>query len=142
MGHFLEWYTNPDVLFYSEGPATMPYGPEIIRRMNGKLSELGETYIIEVKENGAWKPIGDASITKDKTPITIGAEEYWNRGIGTRVLDMLIRRARDIHIKKLFVSGIYEYNQRSMHVYSKLGFKETGRVNENGYELVKMELEL
>ncbi|MCL5102147.1 MAG: hypothetical protein M1544_02220, partial [Candidatus Marsarchaeota archaeon] len=50
MGHFLEWYSNPDVLFYSEGPRAMPYGPDVIERMNKALSEIGEAYIIEIKE--------------------------------------------------------------------------------------------
>ncbi len=142
MSFFLEWYTNPDVLFYSEGPKTMPYGPDVIERMNKALSEIGEAYVIEVKESGSWKPIGDASITKDKTPITIGAEEYWGRGIGTKVLNLLIKRAREIGLKELKVGGIYEYNTRSMKLYSKAGFVETGRVEEDGYVSIRMELKL
>ena len=109
MSFFLEWYTNPDVLFYSEGPKTMPYGPDVIERMNKALSEIGEAYVIEVKESGSWKPIGDASITKDKTPITIGAEEYWGRGIGTKVLNLLIPGVEHVRpprvIAKLFVEN-------------------------------------
>lgn len=142
MGSFLEWYTNPDVLFYSEGPKTLPYGPDVIKRMQQKLSELGEAYIIEILENGKWKAIGDASITNDKTPITIGAEEYWGRGIGTKVLRLLLGRARELGMKKLKVSGIYEYNARSLRLYSNAGFVETGRGNEDGYEKVEMEIEL
>ncbi|MCL4372424.1 GNAT family N-acetyltransferase [Candidatus Marsarchaeota archaeon] len=142
MGYFLEWYANPDVLFYSEGPKAMPYGPEVIERMNKELSEIGEAYVIEINENGSWKPIGDASITKEKTPITIGAEEYWGRGIGTRVLALLIKRAREIGMERLKVSGINEYNARSIKLYSRAGFVETGRAKENGYESIRMELTL
>ena len=61
-------------------------------------------------------PIGDASITIEKTPITIGVEEYWEKGLGTKVLAMLISRAREIGLKKLKVSGIYEYNERSLRL--------------------------
>lgn len=142
MGSFLEWYTNPDVLFYSEGPKAMPYDSDVIHRMCAKLSELGEAYIIEVEENGTWKAIGDASITKDKTPITIGAEEYWGKGIGTRVLGLLIERARQLKLEKLKVSRINEYNARSLKLYTRAGFKISGRAVEDGYEIVKMELEL
>ncbi len=142
MGFLLEWYTNPDVLFYSEGPKTLPYGPDVIERMNKSLSEIGEAYVIEVKENESWKPIGDASITKDKTPITIGAEEYWGRGIGTKVLNLLIKRAREIGLKELKVGGIYEYNARSIKLYSKAGFIETERKEEDGYTCISMKLEL
>ena len=143
MGLFLEWYSNPDLLFYSEGPKVMtPYGPDVIERMVKSLSEIGECYIIEISEFGAWKPLGDASITKDKTPIAIGNEEYWGRGIGTRVLGILIRRARELGMKKLKVGGIYEYNARSLKMYAKAGFVETGRENEEGYEVIKMEMDL
>ncbi|MEM0154286.1 MAG: GNAT family protein [Methanothrix sp.] len=142
MGFFLEWYTNPDVLFYSEGPKALPYGPDMIESMNKSLSEIGEAYVIEINENGSWKPIGDASITKGKTPITIGAEEYWGMGIGTKVLSLLVKRARGLGLEKLKVGGIYEYNARSLKLYSKAGFIETGRIKKDGYELIQMELKL
>ena len=70
MSNFLEWYANPDVLYYSDNPEARPYSPDNVRMMYHELSELGEAYIIEIMENNSWKPIGDAYITKSKTPIT------------------------------------------------------------------------
>ena len=93
-------------------------------------------------EKDVWTPIGDASITMEKTPITIGVEEYWEKGLGTKVLAMLISRARKIWLKKLKVSGIYEYNERSLRLYRKAGFSETEHFEEDSYNCIKMELEL
>ncbi len=142
MNSFLLWYNAPNVIFYSEGPKVMPYGREIIERMVKILSEIGENYIIEIYKKDMWTPIGDASITKEKTPITIGVEEYWGKGLGTKVLGMLISRAREIGLKKLKVSGIYEYNERSLRLYRKAGFSETEHFEEDGYNCIKMELVL
>lgn len=139
---FLLWYNTPEVIFYSEGPKVMPYGREVIERMINVLSEIGECYLIEVFKEHTWTPIGDASITTKKTPITIGVKEYWGNGFGTRVLALLINRAREIGLKKLVVSGIYEYNERSLRLYSKAGFTETDRFEEDGYNCIKMELKL
>ena len=142
MSSFLAWYSSPDVIYYSEGPNVKPYGKNVIKRMFKVLSEIGEYYVIEIREDGAWKSIGDASITPNRIPITIGVKEYWGKGFGSRVLLLLINRAREIGLKELVVSGIYEYNERSLHLYSKAGFSKTERFEENGYNCIKMELKL
>ena len=142
MSNFLEWYANPDVLYYSDNPEARPYSPDNVRMMYHELSELGEAYIIEIMENNSWKPIGDAYITKSKIPITIGADRYWGKGIGTKVLALLIKRARELGMKKLHVESINEYNQRSLRLYSKAGFRETIITEKRGYKTISMELDL
>ena len=42
-----------------------------------------------------------------RIPITIGVTEHWGKGFSSRVLLLLIKRARAIGLKKLEVSGIY-----------------------------------
>ena len=68
--------------------------------------------------------------------------EHWGKGFSSRVLLLLIKRARAIGLKKLEVSGIYENNERSLRLYSKAGFSEIERFEENGYDCIKMELVL
>ena len=142
MNSFLAWYGSPEVIHYSEGPNVKPYGKDVIERMFKVLSEIGEYYIIEIREEESWKPIGDAGITAKRIPIVIGVTEYWGKGFGSKVLLLLIKRARAIGLKKLEVSGIYEYNERSLRLYSKARFLETERFEGNGYNCIKMELVL
>ena len=49
---------------------------------------------IEVKEKGEWFPIGDVTLSQDNFPIVIGNPTYQHRGIGKKVLSILIELAR------------------------------------------------
>jgi GNAT superfamily N-acetyltransferase len=73
--------------------------------------ERGEVYIIEVREApGLWTPIGDVSLTPETVPIVIGVPAYRNRGLGKRVLRLVIRRARDLGWARLKTKGIWTRN--------------------------------
>ena len=52
---------------------------------------------------------------------------YRDLGIGTEMLRTLISQAKTMCLKLLKLS-VYSSNERAIHVYNKLGFKETGRI--------------
>lgn len=133
----LEWYQNPDVLYYSEGVTETCYDMEVITNMYSFLSSIGELYFIEILENGIWKVIGDATLSEKTMPIVIGYKEYWGKGIGKKVIGALIIRAKELGIKKIQLSGIYIYNERSKNMFMSLGFKKTSQDdNKEKFELV------
>jgi RimJ/RimL family protein N-acetyltransferase len=62
--------------------------------------------------------------------IGIGEREYWDKGLGTEVMQIIARYAFDelgLHRLSLNVFG---YNSRAIRVYEKAGYKIEGRVAE------------
>ena len=51
--------------------------------------------------------------------------KYWNKGIGTKTCQLLIDYSRNVlRLDALYVTVLYT-NYRALHLYKKLGFKET-----------------
>jgi RimJ/RimL family protein N-acetyltransferase len=53
-------------------------------------------------------------------------EQYCNQGIGTLMLQKMIEWAKNNGIEKIMLN-VMAINERAIHVYKKLGFKEEGR---------------
>lgn len=128
----LPWYSDPEVLRYSEG-ITEPYDISTVTRMYRYLLDNGELYVIEIIGDDGWKPIGDVCLMKDSLPIVIGEPRFRSSGIGGRVISLLICRAKDLGWKELRIKHIYEYNIRSIRLFTSAGFVCTGeRTESNG----------
>jgi len=131
----LPWYQDMEVLKYTAGiERSDPYDRETVRSMYHYLMSIGECYIIEVKEKSSWFPIGDVTLSEETIPIVIGKKEYWGRGIAKKVLLYLIRRAKEIGYTRIRAKEIYDFNHRSLNLFSSLGFKEV-RKTEHGIEM-------
>lgn len=138
----LPWYSDPEVLRYSEAREES-YDLETVKRMYAYLIGNGEMYIIEVREETMWAPVGDACLMKDSIPIVIGVQKYRSRGLGRRVLGLLIERAGSLGWNELKVKGIYSYNERSLRLFSSFGFTETARMERSdGIVEIAMRLQL
>ena len=48
-------------------------------------------------------------------------------GIGTKILNTLITQAKRYSLQMLILS-VFSTNERAIHVYKNVGFKETGRI--------------
>jgi RimJ/RimL family protein N-acetyltransferase len=58
-------------------------------------------------------------------------EAYTNKGIGASLIKSLIEWAKeDIRVEKISLE-VFSNNERAIHLYSKLGFKEEGRLVKN-----------
>jgi RimJ/RimL family protein N-acetyltransferase len=122
----LPWYRDPEVMWLSEGDASAQYDVDTIGRMYRYLLERGEAYIIELLCGDAWCAVGDAALCPNLIPIVIGVPEFRSKGIGSRVLRLLIARARALGWKRIGVSGVYTYNPRARRMYEGTGFRVTG----------------
>lgn len=121
----LPWYQDSGVLNYSEGEGTLPYDLATVERMYSHLAKIGEVYIIEIIKDGSWVPIGDATLAKNMLPIVIGREEFRGKGIGKRVIRILIERAKELKWQQVKISKIYSYNFASKALFEGLGFIKT-----------------
>lgn len=133
----LPWYQDMEVLKYTAGvERTVPYDRETVIRMYRYLMSIGECYLIEVKEQSSWFPIGDVTLSEETIPIVLGRKEYWGRGIAKQVLGYLIQRAKDLGYTRIRAKEIYAFNDRSLALFRSLGFKELRKTGHG----VEMEL--
>lgn len=59
--------------------------------------------------------------------IGLGERDYWGQGYGTDAMRVLIRYAfEELNLKRISLT-VFEYNQRAINSYRKLGFQEEGR---------------
>lgn len=139
----LPWYQDEEVLYYSEGVGTSPYDIDIIERMYSYLRKIGEVYIIEVNQNEGWTPIGDVTLSKDMIPIVIGSKDYRGKGVGKRVISLLIERAKELNWNEMKVNKVYSYNVSSKKMFERLGFKKVAKkFDDKGREYSCFELRL
>jgi RimJ/RimL family protein N-acetyltransferase len=52
-------------------------------------------------------------------------KDHWNRGIGSRLLESLIRYARENGIELIYLD-VRSDNSSAVHLYEKYGFRKTG----------------
>ena len=58
----------------------------------------------------------------------IGETEYWSKGYGTDVMNILLRFAfTEINLRRVTL-GVFEYNPRAIRSYEKAGFRHEGRL--------------
>ena len=124
----LPWYSDPEVMLFSEGDAGARYDAEMIGKMYDYLTGIGELYIIELELDGAWRAVGDATLAPDTLPIVIGAAQHRSRGIGARVMQLLEQRARELGWRELRTKGVRTYNERSRRLFIGAGFVQDGDV--------------
>ncbi|MHB9144547.1 MAG: GNAT family N-acetyltransferase [Symbiobacteriia bacterium] len=128
------WYHDPEVLRLSEGDGTPPYDAAMVERMYRYLSDHGELYVIEIQDGeGGWRAIGDAALCRDSLPLVIGQPEYRSKGLGKRVLGLLIERAQELGWTELQAKRVFSYNLRSRRLFERAGFTLAGTgVDEEG----------
>lgn len=73
-------------------------------------------------------------------------KDYWNIGIGSAVMEELIKFAKDKESIKIISLGVREYNINAIKLYEKYGFKKIGthknyfNIEETYYDEILMDL--
>lgn len=132
-----KWNADPEVLYWTEGDTdnlNLSYTPDTVHQIYGGVSKNAFCFLIEVDN----KPIGECWLQKMNLPnvlamyasttdvrridMCIGEKDYWNKGLGTEVIRMLIDFAfYDEHVDVLHCF-CEDYNKRSQRMWQKNGF--------------------
>jgi RimJ/RimL family protein N-acetyltransferase len=118
------WYQDMESLKLIDGEEAIPYTMERLQEMYGYLNNHGELYFIEKKISENYIPVGDVTFWKDDMPIVI-AKKFRNQGIGKKVVQCLIHRAKALGYKQIHIQQIYHYNTGSQKLFQGCGFKKT-----------------
>ncbi len=133
MEKMLEGYNDPVVYQNSEGifdPEKIP-DRNYIERMCKYLESVGELYVIQIFENGAYSSIGDVTIKSDNPPITIWQEEYRGIGIGSKAMTAVIKRLSALGYSKITGTVIFKWNVASQRMHEHIGFYRIGEAGNN-----------
>jgi RimJ/RimL family protein N-acetyltransferase len=86
------------------------------------LEQHGELYYIESLTNGSYNTIGDVTLCHRDLPIVIGDPAYRGKGVGSRVIWILLQRAFAHGMTVVTVEDIYDDNIGSQRAFQKCGF--------------------
>ena len=98
------------------------------------LEEMQEGYNFAVVEKSLDELMGSCGFTDvnnihgtAELGIFIGNKNYWDRGYGTEACRLLLDFGFNILNLNNIMLSVYEYNDRALKCYEKLGFNEIGR---------------
>ena len=118
----LPWYQDPEMVYLVDGERK-PYTPDLLARMYSYLDHAGELYFIEAFEDGAFRPIGDVTFWQEDMPIVIGDPRWRGKGVGRRVISVLVAHGKAPGYSALYVREIYDFNIASRKCFESVGFR-------------------
>ncbi len=129
-----KWYSDPEVLYWTEFEEVEPYTPEIVEKMYQAVSQKALCFAVEANGN----TIGDCWLQEMNLPeviamypagtdirridMAIGEKDYWGKGIGSIFVKMLIDYAFRVQKVDVLHCLCADYNLRSRRMWQKYGF--------------------
>ncbi|MDP3052610.1 MAG: GNAT family N-acetyltransferase [bacterium] len=143
--YFAKWWRNKELLKLTSGILDSISDKKVEKYfLNILNSKTDYNFILTLNK----KAIGHISLVKrnnkwHETQIVIGEKKYWNKGYGTKTIQILIKKAEQLGISKIFLE-VRPTNLRAIKAYEKCGFVKAGikKYPKNKYlpETLRMEL--
>lgn len=113
---------------------TKPTWEEELNWHANKLAQIEKGEVVACVAEVTGNIVGNSSVTKKSGvkshvgELGIGVHKnYRNLGLGMEMLKVLIGESRKMGLKIVFLN-VFSENDRAIHVYEKVGFKEVGRI--------------
>ena len=116
-----EWYQDEETIKLVDGLGAKRYDFNKLKRMYEYLNNKGELYYIEILDDQKFVPIGDVTFWKEDMPIVIGNKNYCCKGIGKKVIKVLLEGTKELGYKEIKVREIYTYNIASQKLFEGMG---------------------
>ena len=132
-----KWGADTEVLYWTEGGTArsdLSYAPDLVRRIYGGVSQnafcflvvcdgvpIGECWLQRMNLPEVKKMYPDALDVR-RIDMSIGEKAYWNKGIGTQFIGMMVDFAfcgEHVDVLHCFSE---DYNVRSSRMWEKHGF--------------------
>jgi diamine N-acetyltransferase len=139
---FVRWVNDPEVI---EGlslyrPFSMAEEEQWFDQVQNKPADA-RPLVIEVNQpDGEWLPIGNLGLfdiqwraRSAELGIMIGEKAYWNQGYGGDAIRLLLKHAFEtLNLNRIYLR-VYDFNQRAIRAYEKIGFVHEGRLRQAEY---------
>jgi RimJ/RimL family protein N-acetyltransferase len=143
ISYFLKWYNDPEVTQYLGMylPMTEMAEQKYIEELGSSRATTDAQFVIEAidgDKNIAMGSLGLHRINpKDHNAtfgIAIGDKQFWSKGYGTEAARLIIRYGFEQLNLHRISSSAWFFNERSLRMHLKVGFREEGRRRENVYK--------
>jgi RimJ/RimL family protein N-acetyltransferase len=134
---FPRWYQNSEYIRLLNSSARPMLSPKAeLKWMEEEVGEMSPgSYFFSIHTLAADKLIGELNLDVVTWPgrdafvgLGIGETEYWNKGYGTDIMNVLLRFAfTEINLRRVTLT-VFEYNPRAIRSYEKAGFRHEGRM--------------
>ncbi|MBC8449073.1 MAG: GNAT family N-acetyltransferase [Chloroflexi bacterium] len=134
---FLGWFNDPEVRQYLSMYLPLSEAQEEQWFERQLEDDSRHVFAIETAEGVPIGNLGLHSIDwKNRSAvcgISIGEKEYWNQGYGTDAMRTLLRFAfEELNLHRVFLH-VYDFNERAIRCYEKLGFRREGRLRQSQF---------
>jgi RimJ/RimL family protein N-acetyltransferase len=130
------WFRNSEYFRLLNSSARPMQSPKAaLKWMEKEVGEMSPaTYPFSIRTLAEDKLIGEIVLDvvdwsgRDAfVGLGIGETEYWSKGYGTDVMNVLLRFAfTEINLRRVTLT-VFEYNPRAIRSYEKAGFQHEGR---------------
>jgi len=131
------WYRNSEYArLLSSSLMPMPSPKSVARWIEKEVMELSPaSYFFSIRTVAEDRLIGDLGLDivdwsgRDAfVGLGLGETEYWGKGYGTDIMNVLLRFAfTEINLRRVTLT-VFEYNPRAIRSYEKTGFSHEGRL--------------
>jgi RimJ/RimL family protein N-acetyltransferase len=141
--YFLKWFNDPEVIQYLGLylPMTEMAEEKFIENMGTEISPSRVGLVIEALIGEAAVPIGNTGLSSINSKdhfatfgIAIGDKDYWSKGYGTEATRLMIRYGFEQLNLHRISSNAVSFNERSIRMHLRVGFKEEAREREAVYK--------
>lgn len=134
---FTRWNLNSEYQrLLNSAPYRMESAKSAAKWMEKELEETSPaSYFFSIRTLAEDKLIGELNLDvvdwsgRDAfVGLGIGETEYWSKGYGTDVMNVLLRFAfTEINLRRVTLT-VFEYNPRAIRSYEKAGFRHEGEL--------------
>ena len=140
--YLFQWNKDKEILYFSEGDDISEYSNEETKQIYTYVSQKADIFIIEYLNEiigECWLQEMNLNDIMERLPnkniyridLMIGRKELWNKGIGSRVINMLTKYGVTEKKADMIFGIIFDYNLRSLKAFSKNKYVEYNRVEIN-----------
>jgi RimJ/RimL family protein N-acetyltransferase len=132
------WLNDPEVTrqLRRYQPMTLAAEEEFLRRMSESPLDVAVGIVLRADD----RLVGatglhqvDARNRHAEFGIFIGDKSVWGKGHGTEATRLMVRHAFDtLNLHRVWLH-VYEYNERGLRVYQKVGFRTEGRLRQDTF---------
>lgn len=123
--YFARWWRDKELLKLTSGVLKLISDEEVDKYFQAMLNGKDNYNFIII---AGGKIIGHISLVKRRnswheTQIVIGEKEYWGKGIGSKAIKLLIKKAKKDGIFKIYLE-VRPTNLRAIRTYEQCGFEK------------------
>ncbi len=127
------WLTDLDIALPLGGEAAEVICPPSQAAWIDAIGEKGQP-VFTIVESATNRPVGRCLLFAvnqvdgcAEAGIFVGEKDVWGKGIGTEAMRLLLDYAFNLLNLRSVMIGTFDFNERALASYRKLGFREIGR---------------